>query len=162
MAIDSNDVQRWFTAHECVGVPGFPTGVSNVRNKLEKLSEGLEDVRRRREGGKAIEYHYSILPELTKQYFGLSALAQNNPMTDSKQADSVRTLWELIYSSMTPNQREAVVDVFITGGLKQLMPDVIELANFESSQRREILLQRGSSEHTAPASNVGTHGKKAG
>lgn len=162
MARDSDGIQRWFTVQECVGIPGFPTGISNVRNKLEKLAEGLDGVRRRREGGKAIEYHYSIMPEMTKQYLGLGGLANQVSYVENKEIDSTRALWELIYSSMTQNQREAVADVFITGGLKQLMPDVIELANLETSKRREILLQRGSSESTPQAPNLSTHDKKAG
>jgi hypothetical protein len=162
MADDLNGVQMWYTVHELVGIPGFPTGVSNVRNKLEKLSEGMENVRRRREGGKAVEYHFSILPEMSKQYLGVTGLTPASVAVNAERPDNSRTMWEIIYTSMTPNQREAVVDVFVTGGLKQLMPDVIELANVESSERREILLQRHTVENAHPASDVSTHGKKAG
>ncbi|EAR7071085.1 hypothetical protein JFA41_003884 [Salmonella enterica subsp. enterica serovar Poona] len=156
--------QQWFTPQECVGVPGFPTGVSNVRNKLEKLAEGLEGVKRRREGSKATEYHISILPEMTKRYFGVSqeSTEASLPSSTVKQVNDCKTLWEMIYTAMTQAQREAVVDIFITGGLKMLMPTVIELASVESSTRKEILLQRGDTENSSSAPNVSTQSKKAG
>lgn len=162
MAQELEDTQQWFTVHECVGIPGFPTGVSNVRNKLEKLADGLDNVRRRREGSKAIEYHYSILPEMSRRYLGMELPIPERSENDAVVHDNCKKLWELIYSSMTQDQREAVVDVFVTGGLKQLMPDVIELSNLESAERKEILLQRNSVDKPTAAPSVSTHGKKAG
>ncbi|WP_438436519.1 DNA-binding protein [Kluyvera georgiana] len=159
---DFDNTQMWVSVHECVGIPGFPTGVSNVRNKLEKLAEGLDNVRRKRAGSKAWEYHVSILPEMARQYLGVVSVEHNRTAEDQKQPDDCRNLWELIYSSLTKNQREAVVDVFITGGLKQLMPDVIELSNMETSERKEILLRRNSSGEAPSAPSLSTRSKKAG
>ncbi|HAT7513505.1 TPA: hypothetical protein JAV82_001247 [Kluyvera ascorbata] len=157
-----DSTQMWVSVHECVGIPGFPTGVSNVRNKLEKLAEGLDNVRRKRAGSKAWEYHVSILPEMARQYLGVVSVEHNRTAEDQKHPDDCRNLWELIYSSLTKNQREAVVDVFITGGLKQLMPDVIELSNMETSERKEILLRRNSSGEAPSAPSLSTRSKKAG
>uniref|UniRef100_UPI00244E4771 DNA-binding protein n=1 Tax=Rahnella sp. ChDrAdgB13 TaxID=1850581 RepID=UPI00244E4771 len=53
----------WLTAKECVSLPGMPGMEHNVRNKLDKLAGGSVELRRRREGTKAFEYHVDCLPE---------------------------------------------------------------------------------------------------
>ncbi|HEM6672524.1 TPA: hypothetical protein U2I07_002587 [Citrobacter koseri] len=157
------DVQTWFTAQECAGMPGFPSGVSNVRKQLEKLSEGLEGVRRKRGGTKATEYHISILPARTKNYLGYSDAGQpSEGLGEAKSGlanDEKKALWMMIYHGMTEAQREAVVEIFITGGLKMLMPAVLELSDSNQVQRKEIFEQRNSDEQVSPASSVSTQSK---
>lgn len=157
------NVQTWFTAQECAGMPGFPSGVSNVRKQLEKLSEGLEGVRRKRGGTKATEYHISILPARTKNYLGYSDTEQpSKGVGEAKSGlanDEKQALWMMIYNGMTEAQREAVVEIFITGGLKMLMPAVLELSDSNQVQRKEIFEQRNSDEQVSPASNVSTQSK---
>ncbi|ENF6042730.1 hypothetical protein ABRV10_004823 [Citrobacter amalonaticus] len=159
------DVQTWFTAQECAGMPGFPSGVSNVRRQLEKLSEGLNGVRRKRGGTKATEYHISILPARTKSYLGYSDAVQQSEVLEDFNTksglanDEKQALWMMIYHGMTDAQREAVVEIFITGGLKMLMPAVLELSDSNQAQRKEIFEQRNSDDKDSPASTVSTQNK---
>lgn len=52
----------WVTAKECAGIGGFPTDPNNARTRLQKLSAELPEMKRKREGTKAFEFHVSILP----------------------------------------------------------------------------------------------------
>lgn len=52
----------WLTAKECVGLPGLPSMDHNIRNCLNKRSGAAAELRRRREGSKAFEYHVDCLP----------------------------------------------------------------------------------------------------
>lgn len=58
----------WLTADQCIGFPGFPSRVHNVRAKLNKLSETNADWRRKRDEGKGYEYHIDCLPAETQRY----------------------------------------------------------------------------------------------
>lgn len=51
----------WVTAKECIGISGMPTDVHKIRAKLDRLC-GESDMKRKRQGSKAFEYHTSILP----------------------------------------------------------------------------------------------------
>ncbi|MEN3262196.1 DNA-binding protein, partial [Sodalis endosymbiont of Spalangia cameroni] len=53
----------WLTAKECISLPGFPRMEHNIRNRLDKVSGDQSQLRRRREGTKAFEYHIDCLPE---------------------------------------------------------------------------------------------------
>lgn len=44
------NVQTWFTAQECAGMPGFPSGVSNVRKQLENSQRGWTECGGNEEG----------------------------------------------------------------------------------------------------------------
>lgn len=57
----------WLTAKECVGLPDFPTRVQNIRSRLDKYSGENENLRRRRTGTKAFEYHVDCLPEAAQE-----------------------------------------------------------------------------------------------
>lgn len=52
----------WVAVKECIGVCGFPQAESNARKKLEDLVCGRSELRRKRAGTKAFEYHISVLP----------------------------------------------------------------------------------------------------
>lgn len=157
--------QTWFTAQECAGMPGFPTGVSNVRKHLEKLSEGLDGVRRKRLGTKATEYHISILPARVKNHLGYSnSTAPHEDTVELKvksglARDEKQALWMMIYNGMTEAQREAVVEIFITGGLKMLMPAVLEMSESNSTPPKEIFKQCDSNGQVQTASELSTQRK---
>ena len=55
-------MEFWVSVKECVGVCGFPQAESNARKKLEDLVCGRSELRRKRAGTKAFEYHISVLP----------------------------------------------------------------------------------------------------
>ncbi|SHG65574.1 Mu DNA-binding domain-containing protein [Pantoea sesami] len=52
----------WVSVKECIGVCGFPQAESNARKKLDDLVCGRNELRRKRSGTKAFEYHISVLP----------------------------------------------------------------------------------------------------
>ncbi|KFC05292.1 bacteriophage Mu DNA-binding protein, partial [Trabulsiella guamensis ATCC 49490] len=56
----SSDI--WVTVKECSGLDSFPLDTSNIWRRLEKLSAGRSELRRKRAGTKAFEYHISVLP----------------------------------------------------------------------------------------------------
>lgn len=159
------NVQTWFTAQECAGMPGFPSGVSNVRKQLEKLAEGLDGVRRKRGGTKATEYHISILPARTQNYLGYSNKGQPSMVVEDFKTksglanDEKQALWMMIYQGMTEAQREAVMEIFITGGLKMLMPAVLELSDSNPVRQKEIFGQCDSDEQVESAPKLSTQSK---
>uniref|UniRef100_UPI0006685E11 DNA-binding protein n=2 Tax=Serratia TaxID=613 RepID=UPI0006685E11 len=71
----------WLTAKECVSLPGLPLMEHNIRNRLDKAAGECGDLRRRREGTKAFEYHIDCLPaearEVVCQRHYKSALEQS-------------------------------------------------------------------------------------
>lgn len=56
----------WLVASELAGVVGFPSSDRFSREQLKKLSAGKEDLVRRRQGTKAMEYHLSLLSSVTQ------------------------------------------------------------------------------------------------
>lgn len=56
----------WLTAKECIALPGMPGMEHNIRNKLDKCAGGHTELRRRREGTKAFEYHIDCLPDAAR------------------------------------------------------------------------------------------------
>lgn len=52
----------WITAKECAGIGGLPTREHNVRARLDRVIENKPELRRKREGTKAFEYHIDCLP----------------------------------------------------------------------------------------------------
>lgn len=52
----------WLTVQECLNLPGLPSMEHNIRNNLNKRAGGNSDMRRRRQGSKAYEYHLECLP----------------------------------------------------------------------------------------------------
>ncbi|EJX5188437.1 DNA-binding domain-containing protein, partial [Salmonella enterica] len=59
-------MNQWVTVQECIGLTTFPKGPANIRRKLESLVCGREDLFRKRQGSKAVEYHFSALPAETR------------------------------------------------------------------------------------------------
>lgn len=57
----------WLTVQECVGLPGLPRMESNIRNRLNKQAGESDELRRRRAGTKANEYHVDCLPAEARQ-----------------------------------------------------------------------------------------------
>ncbi|EFO5651667.1 transposase, partial [Salmonella enterica subsp. enterica serovar Miami] len=55
-------LNQWVTAQECVGVSCFPGHDVNIRRHLEKLVANQPELRRKRAGSKALEFHISALP----------------------------------------------------------------------------------------------------
>ncbi|WOR52591.1 Mu transposase C-terminal domain-containing protein [Citrobacter freundii] len=57
----------WLTAKESVGLPGLPGMEHNIRNCLNKRVGDSTELRRRRTGSKAFEYHVDCLPEQARE-----------------------------------------------------------------------------------------------
>ncbi|EGU2040449.1 transposase [Salmonella enterica] len=57
----------YVVAKELVGLPGMPATEKGIREALQRLSKGLDDCFRRREGTKAIEYHINCLPKAAQE-----------------------------------------------------------------------------------------------
>lgn len=53
---------HWVTAQECVGMSCFPKHEVSIRRNLEKLAANHPELRRKRTGSKALEFHISVLP----------------------------------------------------------------------------------------------------
>lgn len=66
----------WVTAQECVGLPGLPSMVHNIRNNLDKASGSYDELKRRRDGSKAFEYHVDCLPMEAQEVIKLRFYAQ--------------------------------------------------------------------------------------
>ncbi|TQS89520.1 transposase [Limnobaculum zhutongyuii] len=72
----------WVTAKECVDLPGMPGREHNVRNRLDKVVADNTEMRRRRKGGKAFEYHIDCLPAETRE--AVLARHYNSVLADVK------------------------------------------------------------------------------
>ena len=59
----------WFTVKECIGISDMPKAESNIRKNLEAMVVGRSELRRKREGTKAFEYHISALPPRSRAEF---------------------------------------------------------------------------------------------
>ncbi|EFH3926497.1 transposase [Escherichia coli] len=53
---------EWVCAIEVTGITGLPSTARRTRDALEKLAIGRTELRRKRAGTKAFEYHISVLP----------------------------------------------------------------------------------------------------
>ncbi|TCC68528.1 transposase, partial [Citrobacter braakii] len=53
---------EWVCAIEVTGIAGLPSTTRRTRDALEKLVMGRTELRRKRAGTKAFEYHISVLP----------------------------------------------------------------------------------------------------
>lgn len=149
--------QEWFTVQECMGLPGFSRTAPNVRNKLDQLTAGHPELKRKRNKTKAFEYHSSVLPDETKAYLGLHAApAKAVHYARAQQADPDLELWIRIFNSLNADQKNAIVKIFFAGGIQALMPAVAALAD------REILQQCSTDENAPPASSISTQDKKVG
>lgn len=73
----------WLTAKECVSLPGMPSMEHNIRNKLDKCAGGHLELRRRREGSKAFEYHVDCLPDTARA--AVQARMARQVLTDSRE-----------------------------------------------------------------------------
>jgi len=80
----------WLTAKECVALPGLPGREHNIRHRLDKAAGGNNELRRRRQGSKAFEYHIDCLPESARaavqQRHYESVLAQSDTTSTSVPA----------------------------------------------------------------------------
>ncbi|BBV67818.1 transposase [Klebsiella sp. STW0522-44] len=60
---------EWVCANDVVGVAGLPTTARRTRDALEKMVAGRSELRRKRDGSKAFEYHISALPPQVRAEF---------------------------------------------------------------------------------------------
>nr|WP_220701761.1 transposase domain-containing protein [Brenneria goodwinii] len=57
---------EWFSANELAGMAGMPSTARRTRDTLERLVKSNPELCRKREGTKALEYHFSCLPSYTR------------------------------------------------------------------------------------------------
>lgn len=84
----------WLTAKECVDLPGLPRMEHNIRSRLDKRSGGNAELRRRREGSKAFEYHVDCLPDIARDTVlqrHYNTLLQQQPATAPAKAVTAST-----------------------------------------------------------------------
>ncbi|ATA26613.1 DDE endonuclease [Brenneria goodwinii] len=59
-------IMEWFSANELAGMAGMPSTARRTRDTLERLVKSNPELCRKREGTKALEYHFSCLPSYTR------------------------------------------------------------------------------------------------
>lgn len=149
--------KEWVTVQECMGLPGFPTTAPAMRKRLDDLSAGKEDLKRKRSGGKAFEYHVSVLPKYAQAIFA-QAMPESNSEDDLNAYDAdLLEVWVMIFKLLTPQQQKDCINLFKNRGLSALLPSIVN-----SSDDREIFGERDSIDNTSPAPSVSTQNKKAG
>ncbi|BBV67817.1 hypothetical protein STW0522KLE44_42050 [Klebsiella sp. STW0522-44] len=62
-------VNEWVTAKEVAGLPDMPTTPRRARDMLDKATNDRPELRRKRQGTKATEYHISVLPPAAKKMY---------------------------------------------------------------------------------------------
>lgn len=149
--------KEWFTVKECIGLPGFPTTSPAMRKRLDDLSEGKEGVKRKRTGGKAFEYHISVMPAYIQSIFSQSDLNANAEEHLNHYDTDLSDIWMMIFKLLTPTQQKHCIELFKNHGLHALLPAVVGIP-----EEKEILQQRNSDEKAPPAPSISTQNKKAG
>ncbi|EFY6032397.1 putative transposase [Shigella flexneri] len=71
---------HWVTAQECVGMSCFPKHEVSIRRNLEKLAANHPELRRKRTGSKALEFHISVLPAAARAEKWLPAVQTADEM----------------------------------------------------------------------------------
>ncbi|WP_305781685.1 DNA-binding protein, partial [Candidatus Sodalis sp. SoCistrobi] len=99
----------WLTAKECVSLPGLPRMQQNIRSRLDKATGNSAELRRRREGTKAFEYHIDCLPEQAREivrqrhYKSLIAQAPAQLVDESvKRSTAIKSRDELAIMRQCP------------------------------------------------------------
>lgn len=149
--------KEWVTVQECMGLPGFPTTAPAMRKRLDDLSAGKEDLKRKRSGGKAYEYHVSVLPKYAQAIFSQEA-AKGDLSDDLQTYDAdLLDVWVMIFKLLTPQQQKECINLFKNRGLSALLPSVVNI-----SDDREIFNECNSTENAPPAPSLSSQNKKAG
>ncbi|ELS4260430.1 hypothetical protein R5K90_002222 [Salmonella enterica] len=149
--------KEWVTVQECIGLPGFPTTAPAMRKRLDDLSAGREDMKRKRTGGKAYEYHISILPKYAQTFFSQEEDTVVQEQRSNAYGTDMEEIWMMIFRLLTVDQQKDCIELFKNHGLHALLPSVVNgLAS------KEILQQRDLNENSPSAPNVSTQSKKAG
>lgn len=162
-------LDEWFTVQDCLGLPFFPTSANNIRRNLEKMvknTPGEESEKmRKKPKGKGYEYHRSILPPHLLDAVAIGFESEEptiaKPSPQSHAVDNF-AIWTMIYNKLTPRQQQRAIDLFFEGGINALLPAVVFEVATDKNAEQEILRQDNSVKNASPASQVSTHGKKAG
>ncbi|WP_084172279.1 MULTISPECIES: S24 family peptidase [Mangrovibacter] len=64
--MEFEESKDWLTAKDAAGLPDMPTTPRRARDILDRASYDRPDLRRKRKGTKATEYHISVLPPAAK------------------------------------------------------------------------------------------------
>ncbi|EAT15344.1 Mu transposase C-terminal domain-containing protein [Desulfuromonas acetoxidans] len=103
----------WGTAKEYCeeGLPGLPTTERRCLDRLGKFAESFANKSRQRNGSKATEFHYSILPPksqapLAQRYPELFVSRQFQPNQNNSEHESRDILWDY-YSRKTDKAKAA-------------------------------------------------------
>ncbi|EKE1131713.1 helix-turn-helix transcriptional regulator [Salmonella enterica] len=76
--------------------------------------------------------------------------------------DELTNWWLMIFKSLTDSERKKAINLFQRHGISALLPDIMDVNAAASVESQEILRRRNSTESNSTASQVSTHGKKAG
>ncbi|MGA5655231.1 DNA-binding protein [Rahnella contaminans] len=157
------DLDIWVTPQDCLGVPGFPTAIPNIRKRLNSLADEHPELRRKRLGSKAYEYHVSLLPEEVMRHFGADISVIKNSRKAKKgfinnELNNNKNIWTIIFDSLTPEQQDAAIKIFINGGLNALLPAVVQVDN--GSAGKEILQQRDTDTHDDTVTATSPHSRQ--
>lgn len=177
-----DELLEWVTVQDCIGVPEFATTAPNVRKKLDMLAEASPELKRKRSGSKAFEYHVSLLPTRTQEFFGLSKpkdCSSPEALVDFviETKNEHKAWWDIIFLSMKNDELERITMAFKEGGKKAIFsPDILSQDEYRSQSalntaamldslspeaRKEILAQYGISEQPGPVAPQKEPHKKA-
>ncbi|QZE28250.1 hypothetical protein [Pantoea ananatis] len=106
---------QWVTVQDCLGIPGFPGTPANVRKKLDSLASGNPGKKRKREGTKASEYHTSLLPDISKEYFKIPKLTPTHEVAKAKPSEN-EFWWEAIYKALSEDELDLIISAFKNNG----------------------------------------------
>lgn len=133
--------KEWITVKECIGLPGFPTSSPAVRSRLDDLSLNKPELKRKRTGGKAYEYHVSILPQYAQQFFsdGEKVTIPNTQKDNDKNEyinnnNELSEVWTVIFKLLTPKQQKDSIELFKNHGLSALLPTIVGTSTQQAKQ----------------------------
>lgn len=124
--------KEWITVKECIGLPGFPTTAPAIRQRLDDLSANKSELKRKRSGSKAYEYHVSILPKYAQSSFiddqHIEDLDANGDEGEQKKIhnnNELNEIWSVIFKLLTPQQQKDCIELFKNHGLSALLPAIV-------------------------------------
>lgn len=160
--IDDNEKTtraEWFTIREMIGLPGMPTSAQGCHKMMSKIVAEHPELKRKIQGSKAFEFHYTALPADTQAYL----FSGESPSIETKKENSLLNQWIEIFNRMTEMEREQIISYVFRHGFGRILAltatqeidKIFELLNsLSAAERQEILQSYDEAKHSGSAFKI--------
>lgn len=110
--------KEWFTAKELSGIGELPNSPQGVNAKAKRESWLMQ--KKLGVQGRAKEYHYSTLPQATREALALHEDVQEYQVDKSY----LLTIWVSTYHLLTEFERETVINLLLREGISGFLEKI--------------------------------------